>query len=268
MSQLTIVDYLKKDDIKNKMMAVMPSHLSYDRITQLALTEIKKSPKLLQCSPSSLLSCIFTASSLGLEVGEQMGKAYLIPFKDKCTLIIGYKGYIDLLSRSGLIKNITPLVIYENEEYDIQEGANPVFMHKPLFRDKGEPVCFYIRVKFTDGTTHIEHMSVDEILEVKAGSKGYHASKKFGKPHPWDTHFNEMAKKTVLRRFVKYFPIFNEQSNSLKEAVTVDEMCEAGLSEQAFKDMGDIDYTIEQESDKTNIQDIQTYESEVIENVG
>jgi recombination protein RecT len=68
-------------------------------------------------------------------------------------------------------------------------------------------------------------MSVDEVCEIRDNSQGYLSAKKYGKASPWDSHFNEMAKKTVIRRLFKYLPV----SVEIQRAVGLDEQADAGV---------------------------------------
>jgi len=72
--------------------------------------------------------------------------------------------------------------------------------------------------KLKDGGIQFEVMTRAEIEAVRAQSKA-------GKSGPWVTHFEEMAKKTVIRRLFKYLPV----SIEVQRAVSLDEQAEAGI---------------------------------------
>jgi len=102
----TIQDLLKR--MEPQIRKALPKHLEPERLARIALTEIRKNPKLLECSRESLLGAVMTAAQLGLEPGV-LGHAYLIPYWNNKTksyevqFQIGYKGLLDLVRRSGYL---------------------------------------------------------------------------------------------------------------------------------------------------------------------
>lgn len=105
----TIRGLLEKS--RKQLEMAIPKHMTVDRLLRVAMTSIQRTPKLLDCTPQSLLACVMTCAQLGLEPDQFLGQAYLVPFKDTeknitvCTLIPGYRGYIALARRSGEVAN-------------------------------------------------------------------------------------------------------------------------------------------------------------------
>ena len=85
---------------KSQLEAALPKHLTVDRMIRLSLTAFSQNPALQQCTSNSIFSSIIIASQLGLEPGVN-GQGYLVPYKDKCTFIPGWKGLVDLAQRGG-----------------------------------------------------------------------------------------------------------------------------------------------------------------------
>ena len=113
------------------------------------------------------------------------------------------KGLIDLAYRSGEISVIQAHTVYENDEFSYEFGLDPKLNHKPAVKDRGEPIAFYAMFKTKDGGYGFEVMSVEDVRKhAKKYSKSY--SSDFS---PWATSFEEMAKKTVLKRVLKYAPL-------------------------------------------------------------
>jgi len=87
----------------DEMAKALPSHLNPERMMRLALTVINRNPKLLECTPASLIGVVMTTNSLGLELSPELGQAYIIPFKNNkqktttATLIVGYRGLLNLI---------------------------------------------------------------------------------------------------------------------------------------------------------------------------
>jgi recombination protein RecT len=204
---------------KGEIAKALPKHLTADRLVRVALTAIGKIPKLAECTGSSLWAALMACAELGLEPGGALGHAYLIPFENRkagvteCQLIVGYRGLLELIRRSGELAQIEAHVIHEKDEYSVEYGLNPKFVHKPkLDGDPGKPVLTYVIARLRDGSSHVEIMTTLEVEKIRSRSK----SKDSG---PWVTDWEEMAKKTVVRRAFKYLPVSSER---LVQALEVD----------------------------------------------
>lgn len=201
---------------KAKFAEVMPRHLTAERLVRVAIAAITRTPKLLECSPASLLQSVMQAAELGLEPGSALGEAYLVPFYDNkskqmlAQLIPGYRGLIALARRSGQIEDIEAHVVREGDVFRMSKGINQVLEHEPAL-DAGDPapLCLVYAMAWLKGSSrpHIEVMTKAEIDKVKAKSK----AKDFG---PWVDHYDEMARKTVVRRLVKYLPMSVEMARA------------------------------------------------------
>lgn len=182
-----------KDEIKT----ALPKHIDADRFIRVALTTIRKTPKLLECSQESLLSSLMTASQLGLEVDGVLGHAYLIPYGREATLVPGYRGLIALARRSGDIESINTCVVYEGDEFDYQLGDEPYIRHK-RGADVGETwTHVYAVVRLKDGGVQRSVWTRSQVLRHR---DKYCKNRKPG--GPWDTAEEQMARKTVLRDMV------------------------------------------------------------------
>ncbi|MCC7421809.1 MAG: recombination protein RecT [Planctomycetaceae bacterium] len=202
---------------KDALFAAVPKHLTADRMIRVATTELRKNPKLAECDQRSLIGCIVESSQLGLEIGGYLGHAYLVPYKVKgypvCQLIVGYKGMVDIARRSGEISTIQARVVHERDEFNFEFGLSPTLKHKPSTDDNPGKVKYaYAVCVLKDGGTQFEVMTVREIEGIRSRSR----SKDNG---PWVTDWEEMAKKTVLRRLCKLLPV----SVELQRAAAIDE---------------------------------------------
>lgn len=196
---------------KDALAVLIPKHLSADRLMKVALNSIHKTPLLQECTPSSLLGCVITAAELGLEPGGALGHAYLVPFKEQCTLIIGYRGFVDLMRRSGQLSTIRAVVVRERDEFTIKEGLEQVIEHRPFLRGDPGPLRFvYAVAKLKDGSYQADFMTRAQVEAVKARS---HSSNN----GPWVTDYEEMAKKTVIRRIAKLLPLSPETRDAVEK---------------------------------------------------
>lgn len=189
---------------------VLPKHLPPDRLVRIAIASIARTPKLLECSQTSLLQAVMQAAELGLEPGSALGEAYLVPFKGSVVMIPGYRGLISLARRSGQIEDIEAHVVYERDIFEYQLGFKADLVHRPsLEADRGSVVAAYA-IGWVKGSTrpHVEVMTKAQIDKVKDASPGRNQE-------PWSLHYGEMARKTVVRRLVKYLPMSVELANAL-----------------------------------------------------
>lgn len=213
-SQL-VGDYLKA--MMPAIESVLPKHVTADRMTRIALNVIRTNPKLLACDINSLMGGVMEAAKLGLEPGL-MGQCYLIPFENRkqqrveAQFIIGYKGLIDLVRRSGQVSTIEARTVYENDEFDYSYGLDDKLTHKPALKDKGAPIAYYAIAKMKDGGYSFLVMSHQEAEQYR---DKYAKSKNYG---PWKDEFDAMARKSVLRQLIKYLPISVENLSNFDEA--------------------------------------------------
>lgn len=182
----------------------LPDVITPERFTRITLSALSNNPQLQKCDVKSFLGAMLNAAQLGLEPNTPLGQAYLIPYGKECQFQIGYKGLIDLAYRTGQIKTIQAHVVYKNDEFDFEYGLESKLKHKPTTDEKGEPVYVYALFKLQNGGEAFGVMSWKEVME--------HAAKysKAFKNGPWQTNTEEMAKKTVLKRVLKYAPLSSE----------------------------------------------------------
>lgn len=202
------------------MSQVLPKHLTAERLMRLATFDIAKTPSLLECDPKSLVSCVLQAAQLGLEPGI-IGHAYLVPFKGQATLIIGYKGLIDLVRRSGQLSTIQAQVVYRGDAFDYDLGLDPKLTHKRAESYDGRPEVThaYAVARLKDGSVQFEVMTRSDIEAIRSRARS-------GSSGPWTTDYAEMAKKTVLRRLCKMLPV----SVEVARAVEAESAQEAGVA--------------------------------------
>ena len=203
--QPTIVDYVKR--MEGQIAKALPSMITPERFTRIVITAINSNPDLARCTPQSFLSAMMCSAQLGLEPNTPLGESYLIPYRnkgrDEVQFQLGYKGLIQLAYRSGQISTISAHVVYANDKFECEYGLEPKLSHVPADGDRGEPVKVYAVYKTKDGGYGFEVMSMDDVRRHAAKySKAYNSG--FS---PWKTNFEEMAKKTVLKRVLKYAPL-------------------------------------------------------------
>jgi len=198
---------INSEAMRNQFALALPKHLTPERFTRIAITALTRTPKLQECTPESFMRCLLDLSAMGLEPDGR--RAHLIPYGKECTLVVDYKGIVELVIRSGMVSRIHADKVCENDEFEYDCGD--VKRHAINFKKpRGDAYAYYALVKFKDGTEKSEVMAMDEIEAIRNRSQGYKSAIQYGKTHPWLTDFDEMAKKTVFRRCSKWLQLSPE----------------------------------------------------------
>lgn len=222
------------ESYKHEIARALPRHMTADRMARIALTECRKTPALMKCEPATLFGAVIQCAQLGLEPGGALGHAYLIPFENRkkgiteVQFIVGYKGMLDIARRSGQIVSISARTVHQNDKFTYRFGLDETIEHVPADGERGEMTHVYAVARLKDGGVQFEVMSRHEIERIRNASQGYKTAVKYDRTDsPWISSFEEMAKKTVIRRLFKYLPV----SIELAQAVALDERAEADVSQ-------------------------------------
>ncbi len=211
--------YIKQ--MENEIKKALPSVLTPERFTRIVLSALSTNPKLAETTPQSFLGAMMTAAQLGVEPNTPLGQAYLLPYWNsknrcyECQFQLGYKGLLDLAYRSGDVSVIQAHVVYENDEFSYAFGLNPELRHIPAKQDRGEPTHVYAIFHTKSDGYGFEVASIESIrIHAQKYSKSFDNG-------PWQTNFEEMAKKTVLKRVLKYAPLKSEFTRALVQDETI-----------------------------------------------
>lgn len=220
-TSMSIADLIRA--LEPEIKRALPSVLTPERFTRMALNALSNTPKLAECSQMSFIAALMNSAQLGLEPNTPLGQCYLIPFKNnktkqlECQFQIGYKGMIDLVYRNDSVQTIQAQTVYANDEFQYELGLNPKLHHKPAINDRGVPVAFYAYFKLENGGFGFEVMSRDDIIEyANKYSQGINSSYS-----PWKNNFEDMAKKTVIKRVLKYAPLKADDARAIATDGTV-----------------------------------------------
>ena len=223
---MSIPDMIKA--LQPEIRKALPSMITPERFTRMALSSLNNNPQLLECTPMSFIAALMDAAQLGLEPNTPLGQAYLIPYRNKdkgvveCQFQIGYKGLIDLAYRNERLRSIEAHTVYENDEFYYELGLDARLKHIPAWDERGDIKGFYAVFKLDNGGYRFEVMSkndVDRFRDTysKTANSAY---------SPWNTSYEEMAKKTVIKKVLKYAPLKAE----FKRALTLDETVKTDIS--------------------------------------
>ncbi|MEA4920644.1 MAG: recombinase RecT [Clostridiaceae bacterium] len=213
----TMQQYIKQ--MEGEIRKALPSVITPERFTRIVLSALSTNAQLAQTTPPSFLGAMMTAAQLGVEPNTPLGQAYLIPYRNhgvlECQFQLGYKGLIDLAYRSGEVSVIQAQVVYDNDEFTYSFGLDPQLKHVPAKSDRGEPIFVYAMFRKKDSGYGFEVMSMDDVRRhAKRYSKAYNNG-------PWQTNFEEMAKKTVLKKVLKYAPLKSDFVRGLAQDETI-----------------------------------------------
>jgi recombination protein RecT len=189
-NQLAVKDYIKQDQIVQNFRDVLGNHQANAYISSV-LIAVANSQALQECTPVSVVSSALRAATLRLSCDPGTGQAYLVPFKGRCTLVIGYRGLMDMALRTGKYRYLNVGKIYEGEEI-IEDRLTG--MHSLAGGKKSNTVIGYLLYfELMSGYRKSVYMTVEEIA---AHAARYSKSLDSG---PWKTHREQMEKKTILR---------------------------------------------------------------------
>lgn len=231
--------------LKPQLATALPAALNADRVARIALTELRQNPKLAEAAMSNPLSfagAMLRAATLGFEVGNGLGHAYLLPFEKKkkegnqwvvvsieTQLIVGYRGMIELARRSGQIESLYAVEVYAGEPFEVELGLSNNIKHTRRFDVNTSPesvIAVYAVAKLKGGEVQFEVMGRNQVEAIRARSK----AKDNG---PWVTDWAEMAKKTVVRKLFKYLPVSIEvKTASDSKSVSLEQIAndESGMT--------------------------------------
>ena len=199
---------------------VAPKHFNVERLVKLAQASLSRTPKLAQCTGESLLIQLMRCAELGLEPNSPLGGIHLVPFENKrtgkveCQGIIDYRALVALARRSDQISAIAARVVYSRDEFDPVETETGVhFTFKQAEGDRGEMVKVFAYARLKTGEVQFDQMSKADVDKIRARSRASSSG-------PWVTDYDEMAKKTVLRRLCKLLPLTTEAAAIIAEEET------------------------------------------------
>lgn len=221
---MSIADMVKA--LEPEIKRALPSVLTPERFTRMALSALNNTPKLAECTPMSFIAALMNAAQLGVAPNTPLAQAYLIPYNNKgrleCQFQLGYRGLIDLAYRNDRMQSIEAHTVYQNDEFYYELGLEPKLRHIPAWEDRGDVIGFYAVFRLDNGGNRFEVMSkadVDRYAQT--------FSRAFASDYsPWKTNYEAMAKKTVIKQLLKYAPIKTE----FRKALSMDETIKTDLS--------------------------------------
>jgi recombination protein RecT len=188
----------------------LPDHISVEKFQRIVITALAKTPDLVAADrPSLFTSCVEAAADGLLPNGKE---AALVVYNTKVKrggndVWIKAVQYMPMIAgiykkarNSGEVKTLAAYVVYENDEFSFSYGFEPTITHNPVLGDRGKPIAVYAVAVMADGCRDLEVMTIDEVEKVRKASRA-------GENGPWKAWWEEMARKTAVRRLAKRLPL-------------------------------------------------------------
>ncbi|MCW3678790.1 recombinase RecT [Burkholderia cenocepacia] len=204
------------DKFKPQMALALPKHLTVDRMARLAVTAFSSTPKLQECEPKTIVASIMTAATLGLEIGVD-GQGFLVPYGRTCQFVPGWKGLVDLVSRSGRATVWTGAV-FEGDEFDYALGDSPFIRHRPGEENDPDKITHVYAVGRVNGSEY----PVIEVWTIRKVWKHRDKYNKVGAKHYSFRDPEMYARKVPLLQVLKYMPKSIELQNAMAIANAAD----------------------------------------------
>lgn len=224
----------------DRIKAVLPTHMTPERMLRVAQTATTKNPKLLECSDVSLVASFVMCSELGLEPNTPLGYAHIIPYNNwnktlrqkvmEATVQIGYQGLMELVRRSGPNRYVYPEIIHEKDEFSVSLGLHRDLKHVPAQGDRGPVIGYYAVLEMEGAPPAFSHMTCEQVnAHAERYSPSYYKYRE-NKNDALEIDPNGLyhrdpdayGLKTVIKKVCKYAPKSIED-NSLVRAISLDE---------------------------------------------
>lgn len=220
---MEVQHFIRDDSVQKRIESLLKDRAP--QFTTSLLSAVNSNKLLANCKPETVLNAALTAASLDLPINPNLGFAYIIPYNGEAQFQMGYKGFIQLAQRSGKYKTISSTAVYEGQllSKDPLKGFTWDWSIEP----KGEPIGYVAYIELLNGFEKTLYMTRDEV-EKHAGrySQAYKNKGKSSFKSPWETDFDLMAQKTVLKLLISRFgslSVMMEQALERDQAVVTEE---------------------------------------------
>lgn len=194
----------------------LPAHIPVERFQRIALTAITNNPDLMRADRRSLFnSCVRAAQDGLLPDGRE---AALVLFKDTAQYMPMVAGILKKVRNSGELATISAHVVYSGDKFTYRLGDTEELIHEPppLDKPRGEAVGVYAIATLKNGEKVREILTKPEVEKIRAVSRAKNAG-------PWVTWWEEMARKTAIRRLSKRLPMSTDRDDELRKVIEADD---------------------------------------------
>lgn len=224
-SQANLRGLMDREDLRDRIIQTFPASSDEEKeqrlsrlVTQAQLA-VAANNMIGQCTQLSIVESLMAAAETGLSLSKQSGEGYLVPYKNVCTFMPGYRGFIRLITQTGMVSSVQAECVYKGEVFVPTRGTNPDIRHEiniDVDRSDENIEAVYAVAFVRGGPPQFVVLNREEIARVRKASRA--------KKGPWDWWFAEMAKKTAVRRLAKMLPqtVYNESQAILERAMEFD----------------------------------------------
>lgn len=247
----TIFDFLTDDKVKTAIGAVAGKVMTPDRFLRLAINAIKKTPRLMECDPQTVLGAFMTSAALGLEPNTVLQQAFLIPYGKRgkmengswgvigyeCQFQIGYRGFITLAHRSPHVLTLEAEAIHAGDHFKHMKGSRSFLEYEKALKERGELIGAFAFSKLADNAEAATVLTLDDLHKIrdrsetyqsllrgvdKQGMKDWEAKKAAEKlaDTPWVLWEDDMAAKSAIKKHAKQLPL--NPGDAMAAAVALD----------------------------------------------
>lgn len=185
------------DNARDQFLRALPAQIPVDRFLRTIMTAVQMTPALLGADRRSLVAACMKAAQDGLMLDGR--EAALVMFGEHAQYLPMVSGILKKMHQSGEIRDISVHVVYQQDEFSYEFGDSERIVHRPGDGERKVPTHVYAIVHTVNGGTYRAVMTAAEVEAIRARSRS-------GRRGPWDTHWAEMAKKTIIRRIAKLLP--------------------------------------------------------------
>ena len=210
---VTIESTLKSPDIYAKIQEMLGR--KPDSYITSVMQVLSSNSMLAGVNSDSITGAVFTACAMNLPLNNNLGLAYIVPFKGAAQLQVGYKGYLQLAQRTGQIESINAIAVYDTDTEESVLSRLTSLIPKKV---TGNVIGYTARLKTVTGFVAVVTMTSDELWEhAYKYSQTYKSAQNQGKNYSvWHQNFDAMAKKTVLKALMKYCPMSVELQKAME----------------------------------------------------
>jgi len=210
----TVLDIFKSDYFVKELSKMVSKYMTPETLLRVANTAVMKEGKLQRCTPISFWNCLVDLYTV--QLAPDGTHAHILPYGDKATLLIDYKGFVQIILRDQNVLEIHGQVVCEDEEFVHNAATGIVERHTIDFKKPRDKMyAAYTCVTYRDGNRTFHVMGKDEIEKTRNEAAAWKNWLKNKKKCPWNTHEGEMWKKTVLHQHKKWLRLTPETRRDL-----------------------------------------------------
>lgn len=231
----TILQLLEDPKMAHAMGVLAGKAMSGERMLKLCLNAVRKTPRLLQCDPQSVLGAMMTSAAIGLEPNTVQQQAFLIPYKKRmkvgrewvdgfeCQFQIGYRGFITLAYRSKAVRTIQADAIHAGDLFKHELGSESFCRYGKALQERGELIGAFCYTQTGDQGEAVTVLPLEELHKIRSRSETYRSLKRAVEQAendnernkaeqkladtPWVLWEDDMAAKSAIKKHAKQLPL-------------------------------------------------------------